>query len=208
MLAAREHVLVAGLFGIAVTILVVSMASFWVALLCGWAGAALLFVSWTLLTILRMDATTTATHASREDPGRVAADITLIAASVASLVAVGLVLIDAHSLSSSSKNLLVGLSVLSVVSSWAVVHTIFTLRYARVYFATPIGGIDFNNDKEPRYSDFAYIAFTVGMTFQVSDTNFKSSEFRSMALRHALLSYLFGTVIVASAINLLLGLGH
>ena len=68
--------------------------------------------------------------------------------------------------------------------------------------------IDFNSDGPPRYSDFAYLAFTIGMTFQVSDTNLTSGDIRRAALRHALLSYLFGVVIIAVMINLLAGLSN
>jgi uncharacterized membrane protein len=101
----------------------------------------------------------------------------------------------------------VGLGVGSVIISWAVVHTIFTLRYARLYYLDVDGGVDFHQLGAPRFSDFAYMAFTIGMTFQVSDTEVNTPTFRAYILRHALLSYLFGTVIVALTINLLAGLG-
>ena len=105
-----------------------------------------------------------------------------------------------------AKDWQVGLGVVSVVLSWALVHTIFTLRYARLYYAAPVGGVDFNDEEPPSYVDFAYLAVTIGMTFQVSDTSLSSREFRATAMRHALLSYLFGTVIVATTINLVAGL--
>ena len=63
-----------------------------------------------------------------------------------------------------------------------------------------------NNDERPCFSDFAYLAFTIGMTYQVSDTDLTTKGFRRLALRHALLSYLFGTVIIAATINLVAGL--
>lgn len=91
--------------------------------------------------------------------------------------------------------------------SWLTVHTIFTLRYALLYYTEPEGGVDFNQQDRPTYRDFAYVAMTIGMTFQVSDTNLKSTEVRSTALRHALLSYLFGSIILAAAVNLVAGLG-
>jgi len=69
------------------------------------------------------------------------------------------------------------------------------------------GGIDFNQQQLPQYSDFAYLSFTLGMTFQVSDTNISSSYIRRSILHHVLLSYLFGTVIVAATVNLVAGLG-
>ncbi len=94
----------------------------------------------------------------------------------------------------------------SIVLSWAMVHTVFTTRYARLYYTGGDGGVDFNEDDPPRFSDFAYLSFTIGMTFQVSDTNLTSKDVRATALRHALLSYLFGAVILAATVNLLAGL--
>jgi uncharacterized membrane protein len=76
-----------------------------------------------------------------------------------------------------------------------------------MYFTGHDGGIDFNQTTPPRYLDFAYLAFTIGMTFQVSDTDLKTPAIRATALRHALLSYLFGAVVLASTINLIAGLG-
>ena len=87
--------------------------------------------------------------------------------------------------------------------SWALIHTIFTLRYARLFYSQEHGGIDFHHQSPPAYSDFAYLAFTVGMTFQVSDTELTTRQMRATVLRHALVSYLFGAVFVAMTINLL-----
>ena len=148
----------------------------------------------------------TATRALRQDPGRLASDVVLLSASVASLAAVGLVLVHASSTKGATKELLIGLAVLSVMLAWSVVHTLFTLHYARLYYLDREGGIDFNEESRPQYSDFAYIAFTVGMTFQVSDTDLKTKDIRATALRHALISYVFGAVIIATTINLIAGL--
>jgi len=130
-----------------------------------------------------------------------------IVASIVSLGAVGLVIVDAGQSGSASSLAQVFLSVLSVIASWTVIHTLFTLRYARLYFLDGTeGGIDFGSDDRPRYSDFAYVAFTLGMTYQVSDTTLRSARLRATALRHVLLSYLFGAVIIAVTINLVAGL--
>jgi uncharacterized membrane protein len=93
----------------------------------------------------------------------------------------------------------------SVVASWPAIHALFALRYARLYYAEG-GGIDFRDDRLADYGDFAYVAFTLGMTYEVSDTDSKSKGIRMTALRHALLSYLFGTVVVAMTINVVAGL--
>ena len=133
----------------------------------------------------------------------------LLTAAVASLAAVVLAIADASSAQGVGKLLRVLLGIAAVITSWLLVHTLFTTKYARAYFAGPVDdGIDFNSDEPPVWSDFAYLAFTVGMTFQVSDTDLKTSRLRRLALRHMLISYVFGAVIVAVTINLVAGLNH
>jgi uncharacterized membrane protein len=189
--------LVAGAFG-----------AWYVAPLIGWDAAALTYLVWMWLTIHQLQDSETSSFALREDPSRSIADLVLIIASIASLGAVAMVLLSSGSSGSSTTStaLGAGLGVLSVILSWLLVHTIFMLRYAELYYHGSPGGVNITGTKEPTFRDFAYLAFTLGMTFQVSDTGLKTTEFRSMALRHALLSYMFGTVIVATTINLVAGL--
>ncbi len=173
-------------------------------ILIGWIAAAAVFIGWMWITIWPMDAPSTAGHAIREDPGRAALQATVILSSLASLFAVMLLLVSG-SAAAATRDVQAGLSVLGIALAWACVHTIFTTRYARLYYTGPDGGIDFNEDDPPRYTDFAYLGFTLGMTFQVSDTDLQTKELRATALKHALLSYVFGTVIIASTINLVVG---
>jgi uncharacterized membrane protein len=175
-------------------------------ILTGWDVIAIVYVVWTWGTIWPRDPGATARLAVREDPGRATADALVLLASVASLLAVALVITAGSSSGSGASDARAALAVASVVLSWSVVHTVFTARYARLYYTGPDGGIDFNQQTPPRYADFAYVAFTVGMTFQVSDTDLETPEIRVTALRHALLSYLFGAVILATTINLVAGL--
>jgi uncharacterized membrane protein len=177
------------------------------AVLLGWSTAALVYVIWVLTSIWGKSAPATARIATREDGSRAAADLMLLGAAIGSLGAVLMSLVKAAGEHGATKVLLTAVAVISVVLSWAVVHLTFTLRYARLYYADPPGGIDFHEDKvHATYMDFAYVAFTVGMTYQVSDTDLGKRLIRSTALRHALLSYLFGTVIIAITINVVAGL--
>ena len=173
----------------------------------GWDAAALVFSSWVWLTIGPMGASETKAHATRENPGRAVSDMIVLLGAVGSLAAVGIVLVEAGSAKGATQGLLAGFGVVSIALSWFAVHTLFTLRYASLYYSGAEGGIDFNQRLPVRYVDFAYLAFTIGMTFQVSDTDIEKPSIRSTALRHALLSYLLGAVIVASCINLVVGLG-
>ena len=176
------------------------------AVLFGWGAAAAVFLAWVWATIGGMDADRTRALAVREDSSRAAADLMLLVASVVSLVGVGLGLVKGAQEKGATEALLVSTGVATVVLSWAAVHTLYTLRYARLYYGGTPGGIDFNEHAAPDYADFAYTAFTIGMTFQVSDTALTARPVRRAALRHALLSYLFGAVIVAMTINVVAGL--
>ncbi len=187
--------------GVVAAVIAGVLGSWSYAPLVGWDLAVLVFSGWVWAATARMDAPTTQAHATADDPGRASSDLIVLAAAVASLAAVGVVLVQASSATGLAQGLLAGLGVVSVALSWFAVHTLFMLRYARLYYLDSAGGIDFNQDEKPVYSDFAYLAFTVGMTYQVSDTDLKTHAIRATALRHSLLSYLFGAVILATAIN-------
>jgi len=171
-------------------------------LLIGWMVGATIFVCWTLRTVWPMNSAQTAMHARRDDPARGTLDVSVLIAAVASLGAVAILLLDKADNSAVDTVLSVG----SVALAWVSVHTVYLTRYAGLYYAGEPGGIDFNEAEPPQYSDFAYLAFTIGMTFQVSDTDFSNKVIRRTALRHSLLSFVFGAVILAATINLIAGL--
>ena len=175
--------------------------------LIGWDILALGYGSWVWATVWRLDPESAEADAKREDPSRDQADLVVLGAAIASLIAVGVVLFGAGSASGNAKYVLAGLALVSVFVSWTLVHTVFTLKYARLYYADPAGGIDFNGTGAPDYPDFAYLSFTIGMTFQVSDTDIQSKPIRRTALRHAWLSFPLVAVIIATSINLVSGLG-
>jgi uncharacterized membrane protein len=204
--SARLEALVPVLIGVAVAVTAALLHSPAVGLLLGWDTVAVLYVGGLAFGLLGWDAERTARRATTTDPDRVATDVALLTAAVASLVTVALVLLRAPQSGGAPEFVQVGFGVASVVVSWAMVHTLYTLRYAALYYGRPGGGIDFNSAEPPTYRDFAYLAFTVGMTFQVSDTVLKTTALRRTVLRQALLSYLFGTGILATTINLVASL--
>ncbi len=173
-----------------------------------WVLAGLAWLAPLWLTVGRLDAVATSAYATREDPHRATADLMLLSASVTALGAVVLGILKAAKEHGDVKFVLLAAGIGAIVVSWGVVHTVFTLRYAALYYHGEDGGVDFNEDDKPCYRDFAYLAFTIGMTYQVSDTDLTSKAVRHTALRHALLSYLLGTVIIAATINLAAGLAH
>jgi uncharacterized membrane protein len=170
-------------------------------ILLGWDVTVVIYLIWTWSAVQGLDPGVTAQLAKREDPSTPVADLAVIGAGTAMLAAVGFALVKAGEATGGMKAYLVTLGVVSVVLSWAVVHTVFALKYARAYYSEPAGGIEFNEDEPPNYIDFAYYAFTIGMTFQVADTNITTRAVRRTTLHHALLSYLFGSVLLGLVIN-------
>jgi uncharacterized membrane protein len=137
-------------------------------------------------------------------------DVWLLAAAVASLAVVVVALVQSSSQRDATAVASVILSVLSVVLSWGLVNTVYAFKYARLYYLEEpdTGGIDFKQENAPTYSDFAYLAFTIGMSYAVSEAEPTATRIRRVALGHALLSYAFGTGVLAVAINLVTNLGQ
>jgi uncharacterized membrane protein len=200
--ASWVRMLVAFLAGVGATVAVLAAGGDSFAFDVGWVVLCAVYLLWVWPRIGRMDAAQTSHHATRETPNRSTSDVLLIVAAIASLVAVVVVLSEAKNAHGGGKELLSLLGVLSVAMSWFLVHTLFTLRYAVLFYTGEDGGIAFNQKQPPRYLDIAYFAFTIGMTFQVSDTDITDPVIRATALRHALLAYLFGAVVIASTVNL------
>lgn len=199
------RILIAVVIGTAVAVAVGNTIG-WRFALIGWVVTAGVYVVWTWLLLGRMDADQTREYVTREDPTRWIADTVVVSASLASLVGVAYV-VAAASRSGAAAVVAALLGILTVTASWFAVHTLFTVHYARLYYSDKPGGINFHDPEPPRFSDFAYVAFTVGMTYQVSDTEIGLTSIRATVLRQALLSYLLGAVVLAVTINLIAGLG-
>jgi uncharacterized membrane protein len=176
----------------------------WARIVAGWDAAAVAY----LAIVWPVIATNTPEHtrhrAAAEDPGRTAATVVPILGSLVSLVAA--VLVFSHAANGASPQpTLQWLALGAVVSAWAVTHSVYTLRYARLYYRQGRGrGLEFPGGEPPDDLDFAYFAFTVGMAFQVSDVAVSSREMRRAVFFHAVTSFVYNTVILAVTLNLLL----
>ena len=205
--SAGRQVLLALIPGIAAGVVVSLLVSPGLGPLSGYDVAVLVYVARVWWKVWPLDADATAGLTAREDPTRGTADLVLLTAAVVSLGAIVHAMVQSRSSSGATRGIEIGIAAASIVVSWLLVHTIFMLKYARLYYGGPEeGGVDFKHRVRPPYSDFGYLSLTIGMTFQVSDTDLQTAEFRRLALRHALLSYLFGAVILAATINLVAGL--
>lgn len=177
------------------------------AILIAWIATCATLLAWTWGEIWRLGPEQTAQVATREDDSRTATRMIVVGAAALSLAAVVIGLRRASAAAQPLRATLITVAMLTVVASWCTVHSLFMLRYAHLFYrGNQPGGIEFPGRDAPSYRDFAYLGFTVGMTFQVSDTAIDDREIRATVLRHAVVSYLFGTAIIAATINVLAGL--
>ena len=195
--------------GVIVAVALLPFVPWPMTLVAGWDAAALTVLLTIWPVIIRADSSLAPQLAAREDDTEDSTRALLVGASVASLLGAGYTLHLAGQQSGASRVLLIGAAVLTVVLSWTVINSAYTVRYADQHFRSKPGGIEFGTEdgqQHPSYRDFAYVAFTIGMCYQVSDTTLRDPLIRRTAFAHALLSYVFGVVIVAGSVNLISGL--
>ncbi|GGS91441.1 DUF1345 domain-containing protein [Nonomuraea spiralis] len=149
-----------------------------------------------------MDADATHRNVRREDFRPVAEELVVVGVASCGLVAIVLLLLRGGP---DTGHVAAATALCGVFMAWAALHLMYATRYAYAYY-TGAGGIDFNSEQPPAYRDFFYFSYNLGMTYQVSDTSVSSSAIRAVVLRHTLLSYVFGTGILATAINLVAGM--
>lgn len=176
-----------------------------------WDVFALCVLGLAWLTIITTPAEKLRARAQMQDVSHILIFIFVVVAACAGLFAVGFLFLN-KSVAAQSPHFFAHLlmSLVAIICSWALVHTVFGLRYAHTFYGDPdgpmgpkphAGGLDFPGDREPDYMDFAYFSFVIGMTFQVSDVVITSRAFRKLVLLHAMLSFGFNTVILALTIN-------
>jgi len=209
--AARMRLVVIGAIGAGTWVAVPWQISAVTRALLAWDVAALVLLGFALLIITRSDSRETRRRAAAYDPGRKLVWILELAAAAFSLFAAVAVLRQRHAGTSLERGLYVALCVTTVAISWLVTHSGFTLRYAHLYYGDAAreggteGGIELPGGEPPDDFDFAYFAFTIAMCFQVSDATIASKPIRRTVLGQALLSFVYNTVIVAIALNLIVG---
>lgn len=175
--------------------------------LVAWDVAVCLVLAWAWRISWSQDHEGTERIAEEEGDAHTT-DTGILIAAVASLSAVVTAMLRLGSDQNPVAVISVILSLVTAVLSGALTNTVFALKYARLYYVEVGGGIDFRHEQRPSYSDFAYMAFTVGMAYGVSDNVLTSTRLRKVVFGHALLSYLFGTVVIAVSVGLLTNLGQ
>lgn len=168
-------------------------------------SSSMLAMTWYVL--VSADPSEVAKTARLQDSSRTAVFAFVIVAAVASIFAVAAELGTAKNLEGTAKTSHAVFSILTVLTSWALVHTVFTLRYAHIFYGSEEGdeaseGLNFPDQEKPDYLDFAYFSFVIGMCAQVSDVTVSSRRLRRLVLVHSVISFGFNAVILGLSINM------
>lgn len=174
--------------------------------LASFDAAAITFAVATWFGIRTLDPGQTESRARHEDGSAGFVGTAVILSSLIALVLEVLGLVKAEDSNGAARVLLISLAVSAVIAGWLAIQAVYTLHYARLYFADDRRGIDFNTDEAPDFGDFLYFTVTIAMTYQVSDTEISDRRIRRVVTRHAMLSFLFGTAIIGTTINIMASL--
>jgi uncharacterized membrane protein len=202
-LSAAARLIGSDVVGVIVGVVVGLLTDAPLGILAGIGTAGVVFVAQGWTTLWPMDAEDTRRNVGREDFRPVAEEIVLVVVSILALVVI-VVLLLRHRAQNEVAAAAVALA--GVFMAWGSLHLMYATRYAHLFYTDPVGGIDFNSDVPPTFKDFLYFSYNLGMTYQVSDTSVSSQAIRAIVLRHTLLSYLFGTSILATTVNLVAGI--
>lgn len=178
-------------------------------ILAGWDLGVLCFLLLVGLTILDSNSEQTLHRARLREPSSLSILALTVITACTSIFVIGFMLRDIKTTPQPIRAIQIWLSLLAVVSSWLLTHTMFALHYARIYYnEVPgkaleeyAGGLEFPSDEQPDYFDFLYFAFTISMTSQTSDVSITSRELRRLVLGHEIVSFFFYSVIVATTVN-------
>jgi uncharacterized membrane protein len=181
-------------------------------LLIAWDAGALTYLGFAWLAVARADAAMTRVRAQLYDQTGYVIFLLVVAASAASVVAIGYLVSDAKQLGYPARGVYLSLSIFALLLSWLLIHTLFAFHYASWYYwrehpaKDHIRGLMFPGDIEPDYLDFAYYSFVVGMTSQVSDVAVVDRRMRRLTMIHGVLSFVFNIAILAMSINIIGGM--
>jgi uncharacterized membrane protein len=209
----RSRLILSLIFALISSFLLPSWFSLSTRILCIWDVGMLCFLVSTWVLMVQARPETMRRHAQSQDEGRLVILSLITAAACASILAIAFILKETKGKDISLIIPHVVLSVVTIIGSWLLVHTIFAMHYAHEYYQdhktqpdSEAGGLDFPKDIEPDYWDFLYFSFVIGMTSQVSDVQITSRSLRRLSLLHGILSFFFNTAILAMSINIIAGL--
>lgn len=211
-LDAKPRLLIAILVAVLIYLLLPQWMHLSTRIIVAWDIGAIIFLTLVWLMMIKATTRKMQRYSQRQDESRWTILIVVVAAACASLLAIGFMLSGNKAISAQILRLHIILTLVTIVASWLLIHTMFALHYAHLYYQPKStssrlpDALDFPSEKQPDYWDFLYFSLGIGMTCQVSDVPINSRLLRRLVLIHELLTFFFNTVILALAINILASL--
>ena len=211
---ARQRLVLGLAAGVATFVALRGELRFASAAIAGWNAVAVVILALDWVIIWTTPQRKIRQLAQQQDLSRFLVFIFVVVTASAALLAVGFLVSVKSSQSGGHFIAHLLLTLMTVVFSWTLVHTVYGLRYAHAFYGDSdepgvnrhAGGLIFPGDRSPDYFDFAYFSFVIGMTCQVSDVQITSRRLRRITLFHSVLSFGFNTMILALLINTVSGL--
>lgn len=188
----RSRLISSIIVALVVSFFLPSWFSLFTRILCIWDIGMIVFLALTWTLMAKAVPKTMRRNAQSQDEGRLVILSLITAAACASILAIVLILRETKGQEISIVIPHIILTVITIIGSWLLVHTIFAMHYAHEYYQdhktqsnSQAGGLDFPEDREPDYGDFLYFSFVIGMTSQVSDVQITSRSLRRLSLFHS-----------------------
>ncbi|OTT72465.1 hypothetical protein CAT75_05250 [Acinetobacter baumannii] len=207
----RPHFFIALTFGVVVASLLAWLTSWkWsTILLACWNGSISLYLLHVWKLMRSADHSQMQQQAKKQDESKWVIMLIVLLAITMSLVAI---LVQLSQLPSGHYEKLghVALALLTIISAWLFMHTVFALHYAHDFYMAlsrneENGGLDFPGTEHPTYPDFLYFSYIIGTSAQTADVSITNKHMRLLNLFHAVLSFGFNTTILAICINVAAG---
>lgn len=202
VLHARPRLLVAAALGIALILLLPAAIPWARRLLAGWNAGVVLYLILLYWRFAGASANDIRSHAAGEDEGSAVILALTVAAALASIGAIVAELGTGEGIARTALQL--GLATVTIVLSWALIHTIFALHYAHAFYGSGSnsGGLRFPTQQPPDYLDFVYFSFGIGTAAQVSDVSIVSRDIRRIVTAHVIVSFFFNVALLALVVNI------
>jgi uncharacterized membrane protein len=177
-------------------------------ILVSWNGGVMLFLIWVFAWMRGCSAEQLYNKYKEEDESAVMILVIVTCAALLSLVAIVALLSTVKQVTGFERAVHVGLAAFTVVSSWLLVPTMFTLHYADAFYSA--GDDDrpllFPQTHRPVFWDFAYFSFTIAAACQTADVSTANTAIRRTVLAHSLIAFIFNASILGFAVNISAGL--
>ncbi len=176
--------------------------------LVSWNGGAILFLTWVFVWMSNCTAEQLYIRYKEEDETAALILIVVTCAALLSLVAIILLLSTVKQVAGTERVLHIGLAALTVMSSWLLVPTMFTLHYADAFYSASDDDrpLLFPQTARPVFWDFAYFSFTIAAACQTADVSTANSSIRRTVLVHSVIAFVFNASILGFAVNISAGL--